>query len=262
MARKLNNNLKRELLFGKYSRILEYVKRDPELTIEVRMNSEAKIYYKKCLILTISSNHEPKKLAEGYYKKTILPKPTLDLNNPDKYFKESKQLVLIKGKYGEFTIQQSIADSNKTKNNKYFIVDMEYAIPQGKIKKEDRLPYSRIDLVGIDNENNNIILFELKYGSGALAGDSGVRDHYEKMNKLLENDYFHNTIKQDVKNIIQDKIDLGLIDYSLPKSLNDIKMMFIYAYNSDEELKEYKELYSKEIENVETIYIDTRYILK
>ena len=262
MARKLNNNLKKELLSGRYSKILEYVKKDPELTIEVRMNSEAKIYYKKCLILTLSSNHEPKKLAKGYYEKTVLPEPSLDLNHPDQYFKESKQLVLIKGKYGEFSIQQSIADSNKTKNNKYFIVDMEYAIPQRKIKKDERLPYSRIDLVGIENDTNNIILFELKYGAGALEGDSGVKDHYEKMNKLLENDYFQNTIKQDVKNIIQDKIDLGLIDYSLPRTLNDIKMMFIYAYNSEEELLEYKDHYSKEIENVETIYIDTRYILK
>lgn len=141
---------------------------------------------------------------------------------------------------------------------------MEYAFEQNMIAAADRLPKTRVDLVAIEKETNNIILFELKYGLVACGGKSGVDDHYDKVEKFLAREDFCAQLKSDIANIIDDKNSLGLIKFEKPKSFGDIKMKYIFAYNSDLDLKEYRNEYANKYEEkgIETLYVDTRYILK
>lgn len=265
MARKIDNQLKKELLKGgKYSKILSCVKNDNELTLEIRKNSEVKIYFQKSLILTLSTNKFTE-LDPGFYKKEGLDKPILDLNEPKKYFGRAKRLVLFtKGDNGEFQIQQNIARYNRSISNKYFVVDLEYQVPQEKRPKEKRLPKTRIDIVAIEKFSNDIILFELKFGLRATENNSGVDAHYEKTMNIIQDNEFCDIIREDVRNILIDKKDLGLISYETIPTFGNIKMKYILAYDNEEEMLKYKNEYEKKYneKGVETIFIDTRYILE
>ena len=264
MARNLNTQLLKELTDGKYKKLLAAVKQDPELTLEIR-NNKAEIYHHRGLILTLLANKKNsyKELNEGYLKKCI-SKPQLDLQKPNSYLKAAKELVRSYKKSVEFAIQQNIATNNQNPECDYFIIDMEYAFPQNHLIPEQRKSMTKIDLVAIEKGTNDIVLFELKYGSTALSGKSGIDDHYEKTMVFIQDEEFCNILKNDIQTIIESKIALGLIKYQLPKMFGKIKMMYIYAYNNDRDLNNYKQLYAPKYEQlgVQTIYIDTRYKLQ
>lgn len=263
MARKLNANLKKELISGKYAKLLKAIRQDPELTLEIRTGGKAHIYHHKKLILTLAAKSEPKLLSDGYIKEGCI-KPQLDLCHPEKYLNEAKEIVRSHSKKMEFAIQQNIANSNKVAECDYFVVDMEYAFPQNDIIKEERISKTRIDLVAIEKGTNDIVLFELKYGATALSGTSGVDGHFEKTMRSIDNVKFRDTIKADIKNIIEDKNDLKIIEYKMPTSFNKIRMMYIYAYNNDNDYNAYRKKYESayKAKGINTLYIDTRYKLK
>jgi hypothetical protein len=258
MARKLVPELIKELKEGKYAKILREIIQDPELSLEVRTGGEAKVYYNKGCVLTLSAKKfkglDPKYIKDGR------PVPETDLKNPKKYLSEVKELVRAHSKKLEFSIQQNIATSNRGANCEYFIVDMEYQFPQHDIPEYQRLgDKTRIDLVGIERETGNIILFELKQGLSALSGKSGVEDHFDKMMQHIDNVNFDKILREDVATIIKDKKELGIIPANTPEPKPDgrIKIIYIFAYNSDEDRVEYEKKY----DSYKTIYIDTRYKL-
>ena len=261
MNRKLNKDfIAKFLKGGEYYKLMQEICADKELSVEVRTRSEIKIYYCKGLILTLTEKG-PKILAGGYYRG--LDKPIFNSLSPKTYLASAKKLVRQHSNKVEFTIQQNIATSNQSKEDKYFVVDMEWQFPQSDIPKERRLPKSRIDIVAIERSTNNIILFELKQGEGALDGKSGVEDHLKKSNELINSGKFRNHLHKDMRNIIEGKKALGLIDYDLPETFGDIKQMFIFAYDTDMAYTNYKQNYEPilEAEGVKTLYIDTRYRL-
>lgn len=261
MSRKLNEDFKNKFLKGgEYYKLMQVVRADKELSVEVRTKSEIKVYYCKGLILTLTEKG-PIILSSGYYRG--IEQPFFNPASPEAYIKLAKKLVRQHSNKVEFTIQQNIATSNQSKDAKYFVVDMEWQLPQSKIDKKDRLPKSRIDIVAIERTTNDIVLFELKQGEGALDGDSGVEDHLRKSKKLIQDPRFRNQLQEDVRNIIEDKKALGLIDYDLPATFGDIKQMFIFAYDNDVAVETYKRNFEPmlEAEGVKTLYIDTRYRL-
>lgn len=258
MARTLTPELIGKLKEGKYTKILREIIQDPELSLEVRTGGEAKVYYNKGCVLTLSAKKikglDPKYIKDGRQV------PVLDLKNPKKYLSEAKELVRAHSKKLEFSIQQNIAKSNQNLDSEYFVVDMEYQFPQHNIPKEQRLgERTRIDLVGIKRKTGDIILFELKQGLSALSGKSGAGDHFDKMTKHIKNGDFCKVLREDVSAIIKDKKELGIIPANAPEPKLDgnITIMYIFAYNSDRERVEYEKKYG----SYETIYIDTRYKL-
>jgi hypothetical protein len=261
MSRKLKEDfIVKFLKGGEYYKLMQEVRADKELSVEIRTKSEIKIYYCKGLILTLTEKGA-KILSSGYFKG--LEEPIFNPSSPKEYLSWAKRLVRQHSNKVEFTIQQNIATSNQSKEAKYFVVDMEWQFPQSEIKEENRLPKSRIDIVAIERSTNDIVLFELKQGDGALDGNSGVKDHLRKSNKLIQDPRFRNKLQEDVKSIIEDKKALGLIDYELPETFGNIKQMFIFAYDTDTAYETYKRNFASmlEAEGVKTLYIDTRYRL-
>lgn len=136
---------------------------------------------------------------------------------------------------------------NRSFNNRFVVVDMEWQLPQSDIKVEERISRTRIDLVVVDTKKNDmgendIYLGELKVGTGATGGKSGIIDHVIKTNEFISNAKACAALRKDVESIIRQKAVLGLFegDYT-GLSLSDTpRMILILAYRGNEEKKALK----------------------
>jgi hypothetical protein len=252
MGRKLKKELLERLTKGDLLQLLDYVKSDNELRLEVRRNGEAFIYYRKGKALEIGSLKVDKKYGE-------VPSTEIAITNPSKYFKEIKEAIdiwLLKDNTrSEFDTQQNIAKCNQSKEDKYLIIDMEYEFEQNEILKEEREKGASIDLLGVECSTGKIILFEVKTGLGAIKNVSGINAHiidFEAYINGKHKELFRKNLFNDVKNIIGDKIQLGLIKDTqiLNKISKEIpELIFVFHPNSiseitqfEDELKKSKEL--------------------
>lgn len=150
---------------------------------------------------------------------------------------------------------------NASVNNDYLVIDMEYQYKQSGILKSERLPFTRIDLVAIEKKSKDIVLFELKQGINALNGNSGVDDHIEKMNKLIEDEKFRKALVEDVETIIKQKVKLQILSEEVENWIDEIKKnvvikpMFIYVYSDKEEKKEYDNILKGRIPTIYFAYV-------
>ena len=152
---------------GCLQKLFNVIKDDPELSFEIRVKNEVMIYYHKDRILTIrfcKGKPSIEILSEKYYKKDTPPSVSFDdlmetLRHTDqlrKYFKEAKQLISSYKAGLEFEVQQNIALGNRSFNNRFVVVDMEWQLPQSDIKKEERISKTRFDLVVVDTKKNDM----------------------------------------------------------------------------------------------------------
>ena len=238
---------------GCLQKLFNVIKEDPELSFEIRVKNEVMIYYHKDRILTIrfcKGKPSVEILSEKYYKKDTPPSVSFDdlmetLRDTDllrKYFKEAKQLIGFYKADLEFEVQQNIASGNRSFNNRFVVVDMEWQLPQSDIKEEEKISKTRFDLVVVDTKKNDmgendIYLGELKVGMGATGGKSGIEDHVIKTNKIINNAKACAALRDDVESIIRQKADLGLFegDYTGLNLSDTPRMMLILAYRGNEE---------------------------
>ena len=250
-----NEHLEAYLKGGCLHKLFNVIKEDPELSFEIRVKSEVMIYYHKDKIMTIrfcKGKPSIEVLSEKYYKNATPPSVLFEnddlmetLRRTDqlrKYFKEAKQLI---GSYKaglEFEVQQNIASGNRSFNNRFVVVDMEWQLPQSDIKKEERIIKTRIDLIVVDTKKNDmgendIYLGELKVGMGATGGKSGIIAHVKKTKEFINNAKARAALRDDVESIIRQKSDLGLFEGN-HTGLNlsgKPRMMLILVYRGNEE---------------------------
>lgn len=250
-----DEHLQAYLKGGCLQRLFNVIKEDPELSFEIRVKNEVMIYYHKDRILTISyCKGKPSidTLSEKYYKNDTPPSVSFedgdliqtlrDKSQLRQYFREAKRLV---GRYKvgeEFEVQQNIALGNRSFNNRFVVVDMEWQLPQSDIKEEDRIIKTRFDLVVVDmkrNERgeNDVYLGELKVGMGATGGKSGIVAHIEKTNEIMKSPKACAVLRADVERIIRQKVALGLLegDYAGLNLSATPRMMLILAYRGNEQ---------------------------
>ena len=246
---------------GCLHKLFNVIKDDPELSFEIRVKSEVMIYYHKDKILTIrfcKGKPSVEILSEKYYKKATPPSFSFmyddlmeTLRHTDqlrKYFKEAKRLVDTYKSGLEFEVQQNVALGNRSFNNRFVVVDMEWQLPQSDIKKEERISKTRFDLVVVDTKKNDmgendIYLGELKVGMGATGGKSGIKAHVKKTNEFIRNVKACATLRDDVKSIIRQKADLRLFegDHTGLNLSDTPRMMLILAYRGNKEKKALEE---------------------
>ena len=246
---------------GCLQKLFYVIKKDPELSFEIRMKNEVMIYHHKDRILTIHfSKGKPSIdiLSEKYYKNATQPSVSFKYDDLEetlkqtdqlrRYFKEAKRLVDTYKSGLEFEVQQNIALGNRSFNNRFVVVDMEWQLPQSDIKKEERISKTRFDLVVVDTKKNDmgendIYLGELKVGMGATGGKSGIEDHVIKTNKIINNAKACAALRDDVESIIRQKAKLGLFegDHTGLNLSDTPRMMLILAYRGNEEKKALKE---------------------
>ena len=242
---------------GCLKKLFEVVKQDPELSFEIRKDNEVMIYYRKGKALTIrysDTDDYPKKITpldRQYNNGHPLPEwfdaghLASTLNHTSRlreYFKMAKRLI-HKHKLGlEFSVQQNIAAGNRSFDKRFLVVDMEWQPDQSAVDKSERIGKpTRIDLVVVDTRpndlgTNDIYLTELKVGTGATEGKSGIADHIKKTKEITDNAKVCDDLKRDVESIIDIKSRLGLIEGKKELQLSPKpKMMIILAYRGKEE---------------------------
>jgi len=201
--RKINDELIERLTKGDLSPLFNFIKTDNELRLEVRQKGEAFVYYRKGIALEIGHLIVNKKYGE-------VPTTKLAVSNPPEYFKQIKQCIdkwLSSNKErAEFDTQQSIAQCNQYEEDKYLILDMEYAFDQTHLNKDNREKRAGFDLLGIERKTNKIVFFEVKRGMRATEGKSGIDAHIEDFNAYLYGkncDSFREHLLWDINNIIE-----------------------------------------------------------
>jgi len=269
MARKINNKLIQRMTQGDLLPLLNYIKTEKKLRLEVRQEGKAIVYYKKCKILELGADSfhiDGKYFVNGKEPENMGDKV---INNPEQYFKDTLSVVkkwLENNRKEEFKTQQNIASDNQEKNDRYIILDMEYNFSQSKIDEDKRMKRAGFDLLGVERETEKIVFFEVKKGLKALSGNAGIKSHINDFENCLygmNKDEFRNNLIVDIKNIVSDKKKLGLIDnFDLPDtfSVDDIDLTFVFEAvdcNNSDYSKIFEEEYKKSGSEREykTIYV-------
>lgn len=275
---------------GCLQKLFNVIKEDPELSFEIRLYNEVKIYYRKKLLLTIKytneKNYKITPLAEGYYEDNTGENIKIlnmlryfseeecarTLNNTTRlrdYFNTAKWLVYKHKMALEFGVQQEIALGNHSFDNRYLVVDMEWQFEQSNIDKNERIDKTRIDLVIVDTKaneagTNDIYLAELKVGMGAIEGDSGIADHIRKTQKLIDTEKACIELKKDIENLINIKTQLGLFEGEKKdfKFSEKPKMMIIITYRGKNELQKIKTIVEDEINKAKKDVLQEPLVIK
>lgn len=262
MARQLSQNLMAKLSKGgELYKLMRVIASDKELASEIR-EGRLTVYYQKGVVLEISEK-QIKTFNPGYYKGCvdffggkIQKKETIDSKchiepvkfdpqDPKPYLVWAKKVIetyhFIKHK-NEFIIQQKILKENSSNDSNFFVIDLEYQFKQGNIPIEQRIDATKIDIIAIEKKTKDIVLFELKQGDGAVEGKSGITDHIRKTNTHIGNPIFCNELRNDIVQIITQKIELGILDCGkeiIPQiQKSKIKMGFIFVTYSEQDEKE------------------------
>ena len=253
MARKISEKFIKEFTENSLKPVLEYVKSDDTLAMELR-GKEVMIYYRGGMILAIKEeSYEFTGLSVGYGE---IEKPSL--TTFENYFPKAKHLIDFYTKNTwEKDIQQRIVQENNyspnSKGTDYFIIDTEYECNTGRfdfvaLRWDSTTPARRLQ----KGYKTGITIFEVKQGVDSLTGDSGIKGHYHKFEDFIANRPNVDNFISDMVDVFQQKRCLGLvIDIDILKSLTkadvmpDIEFVFLLTnYNSDS-----KKL-SNELENI------------
>ena len=254
MARILSSDhLAKYLEGGVYYDFLHYVKTDQELAFEIRVKDEVMIYCQKKLILKISHRKNTSdnitmlnpryytNRKDGLTSSVQLRKPA-DLQDADMvrlYFENAKALCKKYKSHDEFIVQQQYEAEHNSFSGKYLAIDMEWAPDQAKIPVKYRVEKTKVDLFFVSNEpdkdgKHDVYLAEVKCGLGAVNGKSGIEDHVNMSQGIINNVYVRQSLLQDVTSIIKQKTQLQLFE-GTPIRYNFSerpKIMFILANSS------------------------------
>ena len=209
-----------------------YKKHEDELFIGIR-NNYLNLYYNCDSIAKVEYKGNRKKIVceiDKYY---------LDGNHNISTSKEKRlktvphqineQYEVIKKYSNKKSSDEKKAQSklillnNNNKNSKWFCIDIEYVKQfHNKKEKEEADFNGRFDIIAISKNNpHRIALIELKYGGGAIGGKSGIYKHIEDFKKFNEKKYFEHHLKQEIIEIIESQIELGIsVPFDLPLEKN------------------------------------------
>ncbi|MDP8211091.1 MAG: hypothetical protein RAO94_08960 [Candidatus Stygibacter australis] len=265
MARGLSKKFMDELLSGTLKELLEFVQRDDTLDLEIR-REEVHIYYRGGKILGL----KPKKTGytltfDNKYLKALTSNSKItegmlnysrENHEWEKYFAYTKCVIdmyfNIKGRY-EREFQQVVARVNNyskiSNSTDYFIIDIEYANGAG----------ARFDIVALEwvattssrkkPDNCRLVVFEMKYGDGALTKKAGIEDHLRKFEKFIINKSKVSSFKTEMLHVFKQKRELGLVIFGKNGNSNEVKKVeeeidfaFIIANHQPASLKLKREI--------------------
>jgi len=210
-----------------------YLKNNHELIIGVRNNylnlyyncdSIAKIKHTKGDIVCeidkyyLDGNHYNSKDKEKHFRisqtEIIEKYPDIKKHSETKTTSEKKvqsKLVIL---------------NNQNPNSNWYCLDIEYVKAfRNKVEKDEANFNGRFDIIAISKgKPHKIALIELKYGSGAIGGKSGIYKHVKDFIKFIDKKYFDKHLKQEIIEILNSQKNLDInIPFELP-DLDDIAL--------------------------------------
>jgi len=226
MKRGLSKEFEDDLLNGCLSTVLDLVKKDCSLDLEIR-DDYINIYYKGGNILKISLKNKIYTYYFNfeYFKSVVEPlKKDIEkyLRDKDwvKYFAFTKHVMDL-----YFTIyqkdereyQQIVVRENNyssiSNGTDYFIIDIEY----------NNHKNARFDLVAIEwisepskrrllkKYRPKLVVLEMKYGDRAVSGNSGMKKHLDDFSTFISDKSSVNNFKDEMLEVFRQKRNLGLI---------------------------------------------------
>jgi len=231
-------------------RFLQAVKKDATLCLEIRENA-INIYYRGGSLTRLEERSG--KYTATFDRRYILnPKTTLLPGQIKKqeleciedvsqwiqvipFIKQEMDLWLKVYPKDEREFQQMMVRENNfnsaAKGTDYFICDIEYASV-----------YGRFDLIAAqwpssasqrkNNRKVGLAFIELKYMNKSMTGTSGIISHIQDMDDCFrENTDNFAALKQEMRTIFNQKLELGLINNQKPiESFNDKMPEFILVF--------------------------------
>ncbi len=240
--------------------LLTRVKCDPTLCLEIRQNylniyyrggNLVKIEEKGCYIASFDTDYG--------ISDDRLPKKELCVKDDVQrwvdvipYLKQAMDFWFGVHPKEEREFQQLVVRENNGSiignSTDYFIIDIEYDNHSG----------ARFDLIAVEWESVGTVrklqkeykpklcFVEMKYGDGALSGDSGVLSHIKDFKKYVDTNGLK-AIKEEMKGIFSQKRELGLIPAlkdnknALKEFSGEVDLLFLFA-NHDPASRKLKDI--------------------
>ena len=223
-----------------HKELLDYIKRDNSLDLEIRENY-INIYYLGGNILKVSKNGDTYNFGFdfNYLKQSpFLREATILKHQTDQnwnaYFplvKQAMDFFFSKNAKEEREFQQLVVRENNyssiANSTDYFVIDIEY----------DNQAGARFDIVAIEwpsvSSNRKLqkdfkpklVVIEMKYGDGALTGSAGMKKHCDDFNTFISNTTCQNDFKTEMLTLFRQKRLLGLIPcLSVSGNNNDVQV--------------------------------------
>ena len=116
--------------------------------------------------------------------------------------------------------------NNSNNDSEWHCFDVEWVKAfENQQQKDDAKFNGRFDIMAISKQKpHKVALIELKYGSGAIGGKSGIYKHIDDFKKFQDKSYYD---KQEVKEIIESQKMLGI---NIPDELKNLQIEDIGGY--------------------------------
>jgi len=154
---------------------------------------------------------EPKEICKQY---EVIKMHSNNKATPEK--KAQSKLVLL---------------NNENIDSNWFCIDIEYVKSFTNIAEKRKADFNgRFDIIALSKTKpHKIALIEVKYGSGAIGGTSGIYKHIEDFSKFCKKGHFEKQLKQEIIQIVKSLKDLGIaVPFELPKEFDILTPEFYF----------------------------------
>ena len=249
--RQISDEMLNAFLSGELSSLLEAVKKDDTLDLELRGNS-VNIYYRGGSIFKIEEINNSFSISfdinyciESSTSLSGNPSPAEAVANLP-FYKQAMDWWFHKHPKYEREFQQVIARENNNQGKissgtDYYIADIEFADGNARFDMV-ALKWLSNGAVRRDTSRISLALIEVKYGDGALKGTAGIEKHLEDFRAFLSDREKVSDFCRDMSLVFSQKCRLGLVDglnekqYDVKISSLDPEVIFLFA-NHDPESK-------------------------
>lgn len=241
MGRAISDDFKKSLLNGCLSGILEEVKNDNTLIMELR-GKKIIIYYRGGALFSISSNEDNSYSIlynKAYWGKKKIHEELVEnpsIEDAKKYIafykhqmdyhranaerdleKQGQQQLILENNIWGGRNLEDLSDKKPNPTGDYFIIDMEYAYKGDDIDARFDAIALKWPSLGPARKNGQqlgISFLELKYYDGAMGGKSGIDKHISDFIKFTHSEKYktvYNEMCEDMALVFRQKCELGLV---------------------------------------------------
>lgn len=175
------------------------------------------------------------------------------------YFSEMKETMQKYWKYypsknneDEGDVQQELCVKNQFESteSEFTIIDLEHEVSvnadfcykgttpfpkkakDGTFLKKEK---PRFDIVAVRKKTGQLYVMELKKGTGALYGTSGMHDHVDSFEHTIrENKEAESSFIEEIEYILMQKQIMGLIDKRVKISHDEVQFAFVYSFSDND----------------------------
>ncbi len=234
MGRALSDKFFNHLCSGDLAALTRRVSKDDTLMLALR-GQYINVYYRGGSILKLTEQPRGYEAEFDYnYNLEVLPdgwtKPPVKVETEQHIqawldalptLKECMNFYFTKHPKAEREFQQIVAWENNrsviANETEYFLTDIEYA---------DRVLGARFDMLGVkwpadarrDPKDCQPVFIEMKYGSGAFSGKSGIKQHLEDLNALLGDAHKRSQLTKDIASQFDQLSELDLLKFHKSKT--------------------------------------------